>query len=156
MKNGLFLQDALDTSCFVSHAFNLIIAPCGSGKTTAAIKKIAALASSPRKALFLIDTQNGNQRLAQNEALIMPYVFFAETAGTNMTWGELLPDKTVVSTYAQFGVWVKDNPAFAANLRSSSATRHTTSSFSLHTARNPTSPALPAMPFVKPPPTLPL
>ena len=32
-----------------------------------------------------------------------------------MTWGELPPDKTVVSTYAQFGVWVKDNPAFAAN-----------------------------------------
>ena len=31
-----------------------------------------------------------------------------------MTWGELPPDKTVVSTYAQFGVWVRDNPAFAA------------------------------------------
>ena len=45
----------------------------------------------------------------------MPYVFFAETAGTNITWGELPPDKTVVSTYAQFGVWVKDNPAFAAS-----------------------------------------
>ena len=36
----------------------------GSGKTTAAINTIAALASSPRKALFLIDTQNGNLRLA--------------------------------------------------------------------------------------------
>lgn len=31
-----------------------------------------------------------------------------------MTWGELPPEKTVVSTYAQFGVWVRDNPAFAA------------------------------------------
>ena len=73
------------------------------------------MASSPRKALFLIDTQNGNLRLAQNEALTMPYVFFADTAGTNITWGELPPDKTVVSTYAQFGVWVRNNPAFAAN-----------------------------------------
>ena len=104
----------LDASSFVSDAFNLIIAPCGSGKTTAAINKIAALASSPRKALFLIDTQNGNLRLAQNEALTKPYVFFEETAGCDITWGELPPDKTVVSTYAQFGVWVSRNPDFAS------------------------------------------
>ncbi|MBQ7885987.1 MAG: DEAD/DEAH box helicase family protein [Clostridia bacterium] len=42
----------------------MVVAPCGSGKTTAAINTIAALASSPHKALFLIDTQNGNLRLA--------------------------------------------------------------------------------------------
>ena len=105
----------LDASSFISDAFNLIIAPCGSGKTTAAINTIAALASSPRKALFLIDTQNGNLRLAQNEALTLPYAFFAETAGRAITWGELPPEKIVVTTYAQFGVWVKDNPDFAAN-----------------------------------------
>ena len=105
----------LDVSSFVSDAFNLIIAPCGSGKTTAAINTIAALASSPRKALFLIDTQNGSLRLAQNEALTLPYAFFAETAGRSITWGELPPEKIVVTTYAQFGVWVKDNPDFAAS-----------------------------------------
>ena len=105
----------LDVSRFVSDAFNLIIAPCGSGKTTAAINTIAALASSPRKALFLIDTQNGSLRLAQNEALTLPYAFFAETAGRSITWGELPPEKIVVTTYAQFGVWVKDNPDFAAS-----------------------------------------
>jgi hypothetical protein len=104
----------LDVSSFVSDAFNLIIAPCGSGKTTAAINKIAALASSPRKALFLIDTQNGNLRLAQNEALTLPYAFFEETAGRAITWGELPPEKIVVTTYAQFGVWVRENPDFAA------------------------------------------
>ena len=104
----------LDASCFVRDAFNVIIAPCGSGKTTAAINKIAALASSPRKALFLIDTQNGNLRLAENEALTLPYVFFAETAGHDIAWGELPPEKIVATTYAQFGVWVKDDPAFAA------------------------------------------
>ncbi len=104
----------LDASSFVSDAFNLIIAPCGSGKTTAAINTIAALASSPRKALFLIDTQNGNLRLAQNEALTLPYTFFTETAGRPITWGELPPEKIVVTTYAQFGVWVRENPDFAA------------------------------------------
>ena len=104
----------MDASCFVSDALNIIVAPCGSGKTTAAINKIAALASSPRKALFLIDTQNGNLRLAENEALTLPYVFFAETAGRDIAWGELPPAKIVATTYAQFGVWVRDDPAFAA------------------------------------------
>ena len=55
---------------------NIIVAPCGSGKTTAAISKLAPLASSPRKALFLIDTQNGNVRLANEDALTMPYQFY--------------------------------------------------------------------------------
>lgn len=105
----------LDASSFVSDVFNLIIAPCGSGKTTAAINTVAALASSPRKALFLIDTQNGNLRLVQNEALTLPYAFFAETTGRSITWGELPPEKIVVTTYAQFGVWVKANPDFGAN-----------------------------------------
>ena len=106
----------LDASSFVSDAFNLIGAPCGSGKTTAAINNIAALASSPRKALFLIDTQNGNLRLAQNEALTLPYAFFPQWAGRTPSFtGEDIPDKIVVTTYAQLGVWVKDNPAFAAN-----------------------------------------
>ena len=106
----------LDASSFVSDAFNLIIAPCGSGKTTAAINTIATLASSPRKVLFLIDTQNGNLRLAENEALTLPYTFFPQWAGRIPAFtGEIIPDKIVVSTYAQFGVWVRDNPAFATN-----------------------------------------
>ena len=74
------------------------------------------MASSPHKALFLIDTQNGNLRLAQNEALTRPYVFFENYAGaSHLPFGEEdLPNKTVVSTYAQFGVWVSRNPDFAS------------------------------------------
>ena len=64
MKNSKYLSDMLDTSSFVRGKLNVINTPCGSGKTTAAINTIAALASSPHKALFLIDTQNGNLRLA--------------------------------------------------------------------------------------------
>ena len=69
MKNEKFLSDVLDTSCFRCGALNLITAPCGCGKTTASINKIAPLASCPRKALYLIDTKNGNERLARNPAL---------------------------------------------------------------------------------------
>lgn len=117
LKSGLFLKDVLSPSSFQRGTFNLVVAPCGSGKTTAAINTIAALASSPHKALFLIDTQNGNLRLAQNEALTRPYVFFEQHAGVaHLPFGEEdRPNKTVVSTYAQFGVWVRHNPDFAAN-----------------------------------------
>ena len=36
------------------------------------------------------------------------------TGGTTFPSTEDIPDKIVVSTYAQFGVWVKHNPDFAA------------------------------------------
>ena len=45
----------------------------------------------------------------------MPYMFFETLAGgTAFPSIEDIPDKIVVSTYAQFGVWVKHNPDFAA------------------------------------------
>ncbi len=114
MKNGKYLSDVLDTSLFNLGTMNIIVAPCGCGKTTAAINRIAALASSPHKALFLIDTHNGNVRLAKNEALTMPYVFFPEcVCNPHFPSDELQKEKIVVTTYAQFGVWVKHNPAFA-------------------------------------------
>ena len=115
MKNGKFLSDVLDTSCFRYGALNLITAPCGCGKTTASINKIAPLASCPRKALYLIDTKNGNERLAQNPALTMPYHFYEESiANRYFCADELEPDKVVITTYAQFGVWAKHNPDFAS------------------------------------------
>lgn len=115
MKNGKFLSDVLDTSCFRCGALNLITAPCGCGKTTASINKIAPLVSCPRKALYLIDTKNGNERLAKNSALTMPYHFYEESiANRYFCADELEPDKVVITTYAQFGVWAKHNPDFAA------------------------------------------
>ena len=90
---------------------NIIVAPCGSGKTTAAINKLAPLASSPRKALFLIDTHNGNVRLANEEALTMPYQFYEysiKNAAFPFNDGDAT--KIVATTYAQFGVWMRHNP----------------------------------------------
>jgi hypothetical protein len=45
--------------------------------------------------------------------LTLPYTFFVETAGRSITWGEMPPEKIVITTYAQFGVWVNENPDFA-------------------------------------------
>ena len=111
------LSDVLNTSSFVRGKLNVINTPCGSGKTTAAINTIAAFASSPRKALYLIDTSSGRDRLEKNEHLTLPYVFFeVYTSYTSFPVPEgEIPDKVVVATYAKFGMWVADNPNFAAN-----------------------------------------
>lgn len=116
MKNSKYLSDVLDTSSFVRGKLNVINTPCGSGKTTAAINTIAALASSPRKALYLIDTSSGRDRLEKNEHLTRPYVFFEVYSSYTLfpvPEGEI-PDKVVVATYAKFGMWVAENPAFAS------------------------------------------
>ena len=93
--------------------FNLIDAHCGSGKTTAAIKVISKQASSPRTALYLIDTTNGMHRLGRLKELTMPYAFYEESL--EHTWfpsAEFDSGKIVVTTYAQFGVWEYHNPGF--------------------------------------------
>lgn len=117
MKPGIYLEEALKdvlrTSNFVHGMFSLIVAPCGSGKTTAAINVISKQASSPRTALMLIDTTNGKQRLAQLKELTLPYAFYEESI--EHTWfpsAEFDPTKIVVTTYAQFGVWEFHNPGF--------------------------------------------
>ncbi|MDD6143017.1 MAG: DEAD/DEAH box helicase family protein [bacterium] len=117
MKPGIYLEEALKdvlrTSNFVHGMFNLIVAPCGSGKTTAAINVISKLASSPRTALMLIDTRNGVERLAQEKVLTTPYAFYEESI--QQTWfpsDEFDPTQIVVTTYAQFGVWEYHNPGF--------------------------------------------
>ena len=117
MKPGIYLEEALKdvlrTSNFIHGMFNLIVAPCGSGKTTAAINVISKQASSPRTALILIDTKNGMERLAQEKVLTTPYAFYEESI--HQTWfhsDEFDPTQIVVTTYAQFGVWEYHNPGF--------------------------------------------
>lgn len=113
MEGEAFLTDLLDVSQFELGTLNIIVAPCGCGKTTCAINKIAPLASQPRKALYLIDTRNGFERLAQEEKLMKPYLWYDEAID-----GDCLlhyPDKVVVATYARFGMWVETYPYFADN-----------------------------------------
>lgn len=115
MKNGLYLSDVLDLSDLKHDCFNIIVAPCGCGKTHAAIYKLASQASTPRKALFLIDTRNGNLRLAKEDGITLPYAFYEDSINFHYFFGEDFPqDKIVATTYAQFGVWAERNPDFAS------------------------------------------
>lgn len=104
----------MDTSHFQKEVMNVIWAPCGSGKTTAAIKKILPLASAPRRAIYLIDTHLGNERLAQHnkKELAMPSPFYAESiALSDSSWADDV-SRVCVTTYAQFGSWCRQYPRF--------------------------------------------
>ena len=109
-----YLSDVLDTSLFQKGMLNVVYAPCGSGKTTAALNKIAPLASSPKKAIYLIDTKIGKERLSRKPELVIP--FYAYPDAISKHYGFFEDDKKVgVTTYAQFGYWCAHYPDFAEN-----------------------------------------
>ena len=115
MTEGKFLSDVIDTSSLPTGAMNVIVAPCGCGKTTAAINRIAKIASAPRKALYLIDTANGCRRLAMDENLQLPCEFYEDIIENNLRSFTEREDRVVVTTYAKFGMFVKRYPDFASN-----------------------------------------
>ena len=116
MYGTKYLSAVLDVSLFLRNMLNLITAPCGCGKTTAAINLITPLAQNPCRAIYLIDTRLGMERLGNNAALTKPYALYFETAGCKNAafLSEPEHDKVVVTTYAQFGVWVDQEPDFAS------------------------------------------
>jgi hypothetical protein len=67
-ERRIYLSDVLDETVFKKGQANIIVAPCHSGKTTAAIAKLSRLASFPEKMLFLIDTTAGKEALLRRDA----------------------------------------------------------------------------------------
>ena len=115
-----YLSDVLDVSQFQRGKINLIEAPCGCGKTTCAKGKIADLASSRNKVLYLIDTTNGCNVLANcentNKLLawdIGPGNYYNTI--TPIPYEEIYPsfnqkptNDMWVSTYANFGLLIRE------------------------------------------------
>ena len=98
MKGTKYLSDVLDVSLLRTGELNIINAPCGCGKTTCAINKIAELASSPRKVLYLIDTANGCERLAQEEKLTAAYHSYEDDIAGHFFTTELPENEIIVAT----------------------------------------------------------
>lgn len=120
MIGSKYLSDVLDTTQFQKGKINLIEAPCGCGKTTCAKGKIADLASSRNKVLYLIDTTNGCNVLANCENTYKLYTWnigegrFYNTI-TPIPYEEINPsfnqkptDDMWVSTYANFGLLIRE------------------------------------------------
>lgn len=111
-----FLSEVIETECFKRGQANIVIAPCHSGKTTAAVTKIASLASANEKVLFLIDTTAGKQALLNREETARYSQEWLEEI-KNEWWGELFSGNGIrVMTYHQLGYQLQDHPDFLQNI----------------------------------------
>ena len=63
-----YLSDLLLKYSLKKGHANIIVAPCHSGKTTAAINMMDAYAASPGRVLYLIDTAAGKQSLLLHQS----------------------------------------------------------------------------------------
>ena len=102
--SGQYLSDALIYDSFQLGKFNLITAPCGSGKTVAAFKTIPErLNVAPARSLILIDTRAGAEAFVSEG-----YGYFFDYHGRE--WDATFEpqyDKPTVMTYASCGAQLK-------------------------------------------------
>lgn len=104
MSEDNFISDVIEYDSFKLGKLNLIIADCGSGKTTAAFKTIPQyLKVEPTRSLILINTVSGAEEFVTND---LAYYFDS----LDQEWGTLFQvphDKPIVMTYAAFGAKCK-------------------------------------------------
>ena len=114
-KKDIWLSETLKADLFFKGTMNIVISPCGSGKTEAAISILASTASQPNKALYLIDTTSGCQRVENDKENRMkaPCHYYSEDIESNYFDSEFDKEKIVVTTYAKFGSWCSRYPDFA-------------------------------------------
>lgn len=107
-----FLSDVINLDDFCRGQANVIIAPCHSGKTTAAKNIISAHSSCPERALFLIDTTAGRDAILKHTD--------SQRYSDDWHYGILedptdLPfdyDGYCTMTYHQFGIKILEDPHF--------------------------------------------
>ena len=101
MSDGNFISDVIEYDSFKLGKLNLILASCGSGKTTAAFKTIPQyLKVQPHRSLILINTISGAEDFVNND---LAYFFDSDWDAPFQT----VPDKPTVMTYALFGAKCK-------------------------------------------------
>ena len=103
-EKEFYLSDAIIYESFKLGALNLITAPCGSGKTTAAFETIPQyLKISPKRSLILINTVSGAEEFVKDSR-----AYYYDYNGKE--WDTFFTpqyDKPTVMTYALFGAKVK-------------------------------------------------
>ena len=108
-----YLSELLSPKQFKRGRFNLVIAPCHSGKSTAARKLIDDFGFSREQVLYLIDTTAGKDAILSHEkAQTVPYEWAP-------TWHvhDMYEDRFVTMTYHTFGDLCHDDPTFLWNVR---------------------------------------
>lgn len=107
-----YLSELLTPSQFKRGRFNLVIAPCHSGKSTAARKLIHDFGIPPEQVLYLIDTAAGKESiLAHEKAQTTPYEFI-ERRNPSCRVHDMFPDRFITMTYHAFGEHCHADPSF--------------------------------------------
>lgn len=107
------LSKVIDISQFKKGQANIIVAPCHSGKTTAAKDNISKLASSSARVVYLIDTAAGKSALASEKEFTLPSHLWINNINISddYIWG--IPFYGYgfrVMTYHQFGYILQEEP----------------------------------------------
>lgn len=115
-KERMYLSSVIETEKFKKGQANIIVAPCHSGKTTAAIGKIAKLASCREKVLFLIDTTAGKDALLKRpETAKFSYQWLKDIE--HEWWGEPPAGEGIrIMTYHQLGYQLLSHPDFMKDI----------------------------------------
>lgn len=110
MEPRVYLSDVLDVTQLQRGRANLIVAPCHSGKTTAALGKIASLAECRGRVVMLIDTTAGKQALARQDG-VERYSDWWLHELMYPEWEEIYDRKNVVvMSYHELGYKLQQTP----------------------------------------------
>ena len=113
MKGNKYLSEAVDISKIKGGALNMIVAPCGSGKTHFAVNVLPQLVSAPHKMIYLIDTTIGKRQLLKKPNMKFYDKLWREAVcGEFVIYGE---GQIVVMTYHHFGRLIEQYNGFAEN-----------------------------------------
>ena len=108
-----FLSKLLTPNQFKHGRFNLVIAPCHSGKSTAARKLIQDFGFLREQVLYLIDTTAGKEAILSHEkAQTVPYEW-----APSWRVHDSFEDRFVTMTYHSFGDLCHENPSFLLDVR---------------------------------------
>lgn len=105
-----YLGEVIDIHQFKRGRVNIVVAPCHSGKTTAAIKIFKEHRSLSPSGLFLIDTTAGRDSLLSHQpAQRTPYEM-AEVLNPYSCAPVANRDRFVTQSYFEFGIYVRSSP----------------------------------------------
>ncbi len=108
-----YLSELLSPRQFKHGRFNLVVAPCHSGKSTAARELIDKFGFPHEQVLYLIDTTAGKDAILSHEkAQTVPYEWVP-------SWHvhDMCEDRFITMTYHTFGDLCHDDPTFLWNVR---------------------------------------
>ena len=111
-----YLSKLIDVSQFKRGQANVIIAPCHSGKTTAAIKIMDSCATSRERTLFLIDTTAGRDSISATKEAQRYLTTWAYELRQELTDPVFFDEGYRVMTYHQFGGEITKHPDILLNV----------------------------------------